>query len=83
MAEIRIPMKEFKGLVAEMDCRVFESADAVAMSYGHHLLIADKKGRLHREFDNSIPMLAIGYSGVARWEMDQLPKRGGRGRSKR
>ncbi len=74
MAEITVPMRVLKELVAEAGVRPFESGEAVAMPYGHHLVRAYKRTPT-RIFRNAIPMLSIGYSGVASWTMSEATKR--------
>lgn len=74
MAEITIPMGAFRRLVQEHSAQVFESGDAVAMAYGAHLVKANKRTTT-RIFGRSVPMEAIGYSGVAKWEMDPATNR--------
>lgn len=78
MAEITVPMGAFRQLAREHAAQVFESGDAVAMTYGSHLVRAIKRSatRLYRR---SVPMVAIGYSGLAKWEMDPVkPKKASR-----
>ena len=69
MAEIAVSMGEFRRLMQEQAAQVFESGELVAMAYGPHLVKAYKKTR-PRLFRRAIPMLKIGYSGVAHWEME-------------
>lgn len=78
MAEITVPMGAFRQLAQEHAAQVFESGEAVAMTYGSHLIRAMKRSA-PRLFRRSIPMVAIGYSGVAKWEMDPIkPKKASR-----
>lgn len=78
MAEITVPMGAFRQLAQEHAAQVFESGDAVAMAYGSHLIKAMKQSAT-RLFRHSIPMVAIGYSGVAKWTLDPVkPKKASR-----
>lgn len=68
MSEIVVSMAEFKQMVTERGTVPFESGDLVAIPYGGHIIKAYKRSPA-RLFKRSIPMQAIGYSGVAHWWM--------------
>ncbi len=76
MAEITVSISTFRKLAKEYEpCKIFESADAVAMAFGSHLIRAFKSSprRLFRG-ERSVPMSAIGYSGISSWQMAPLEK---------
>lgn len=82
MAEITVSLSTFKSLKEDWEAYVFESSEAVAMPFGSHL-IRDFKRSQKRLYRKSLPMLSIGYSGIASWKMTPLKSNHSKKRDKK